>query len=167
MKSQKDSKETIKVIATCFVILLIFGFSLQLFYKKFERPPEDLQRILGSVEQVMQSHHQLIKKIQLSENEQERNETVEEYLNASVLWLDDLTGSLAWLRERRHGYTMRLKSQMATHAFQVRQEISVIKETRLMFENALNGFVDPEHKLLLDFDPKGAYDRLFPALKKR
>ena len=96
---------------------------------------------------IRQKHTNIISKLS-SDSQVNKRGLVSDYLIDSKLWLVELQELVHNYKKIGKGLSMRIRSRLAGEALEIKNQIKLIEQTRIMLQNALTGKVLSDHEKL-------------------
>jgi|GEM_PF-1010316 len=150
-------------ILTGLIILILAFLSFQIW--KRDQLPDGTLEMEKLLKTIQSKQKKWVMKIIDSPTLEKREEAAREYLSISGTWESEVQTARSFFKKHLKGKTMRVKARLAGKSLEARKLLTIIKESRLMFQNALKGKLDERHKGLLKFESKRAFEKLFLNMK--
>ena len=151
---------------TITTILILLVSSYVYFLKIFDQMPSEYKTLKKIELDIRQKHTNIISKLS-SDSQVNKRGLASDYLIDSKLWLVELQELVHNYKKIGKGLSMRIRSRLAGEALEIKNQIKLIEQTRIMLQNALTGKVLSDHERLLNFDKDKAYRKIFKSIPSK
>ena len=148
-------------------LVIPIAIVLILYVNQYNQLPTEFLEFSDHLTRIQARHNHMVKLILEESNHRERRQFAYQYLEQATHWIDIIEDCSVDLKARSKGYTMRVKSKISAKIYISKRLLFTIRESRLMFQNALQGIAEERHMKLLEYEPNRPYRKLFKNIEKK
>lgn len=137
------------------------------FVNTYDSMPKEYKTLYSDEMEIIGKHHKIIRLLAKDQPTKDKIRLAENYIIDSKVWIVELDEIATEYKKISKGISMRKRSELAAKTLEVRKNIQLIEQTRIMLENALKGTINPEHARLLEFNSSEAYRKVFKNIPQK